>query len=103
ADRRHRMPLGTFGDPSRLGIGSRERNLLFREFARQQRWSFGLVWFATGIGICLGALIVGRVSLGPASGLGGLLGGAGIVADVSLGAYAWRLYKTSSQRVERLL
>lgn len=101
AERRLSIPLGTFGGKS--GMGEAERGALFRQYLVQQKWSFGLVWFCVAIGIILSASLVARLIFQRNLDIQSASAACGVVGDLWFGRYAWKIYSTTSKRIESLL
>lgn len=104
-DGAQQVPGGTFGsDVGEVpGAGARVERVLFDAFLRQQKWSFGLLWFSVAMGIGLTGYLVGRIVSSGALDASALVNVAALLGDVWLGRHAWNLYERASRRVESAL
>jgi hypothetical protein len=80
-----------------------ERRVLIGEHLRQQRWAFGLVWFAVALGIGLATLLFERLILTQHLGRAELKAAVGLIGDISVAGGAFKLYKTSAKRLQEVL
>ena len=76
-------------------------HVLLLEYARQQRWSFGLLWSTLAIAVILTTALIGRVVAGPVAGFSALQGLTGLGLDACLAGGAGHLYRISSRRLEK--
>ena len=95
-------PLVSFG-PQGRALSPAERKVLIGEHLAQQRWAFGLAWFAVGLGIMLGAFLIERLISAPHLGKKELASTVGLAGDISLAGGAFKLYKDSAERLQEAL
>jgi hypothetical protein len=100
-ERELKFAFVNFGD-KKTPMTKENSSVLFLEYVRQQRMAFGLLWFAVAVGIILAVTLVlqaifGELNLGR-SGTEALA----LTGDGGLAAGAFSVYRSASQRVERI-
>jgi hypothetical protein len=88
----------TFGDSNESTPEARA--ILFLEFARQQRWAFGLLWFSCAAGLILAITVLSRIIFASRLDTRMLVDAAALTIDLGVAVGAWKLYQVSSKRVE---
>ena len=102
SDRRLENPAVSFGAEGRA-LTEAEREVLINEHLRQQRWAFGLVWFAVAVGVVISALLLDRLLFLDHPSRKELAGMIGLIGDISVAGGAFKLYKKSAQRLQVIL
>ena len=101
--RRLRNPLATFGSRKEGALTSDERKLVLVEYVKEQRWAFGLTWFAVAIGVVLGTILVGRFVLARQFDRSELAGVLTMVGDITVATGAFHLYKKASEQLHKAI
>jgi len=94
-----RQTFVSFGKTS-LGHVDSSR-VLFLEYAKQQRWAFGLLWFTLAIAVVLTTGILLEAMSGLTANLAVAREMSGLTLDACLAGGAGRLYHNASRRLEK--
>jgi hypothetical protein len=103
-ERQQRFGFVNFGKADSATPQSRDRLLiLFNQYAKQQRNAFALLWFAVAAGLVLAmSLLVAAMFYDRTTNVDVIAQGVALCTDGGLAAAAFSLYKTASQRLERV-
>ncbi len=96
-------PIVTFGERKEGGLSPEERNWVLSEHVRQERWAFGLVWFAVATGMIMGSILVARFVLARQIDKSELAGIIGLAGDLTVATGAFRLYKRASNELREIM
>jgi hypothetical protein len=99
--RRLANPLVTFGHRKEGALTPDERKLVLGEYVKEQRWAFGLTWFAVAVGVILGSILIGRFVLAKEFDRAELAGVITLAGDITVAAGAFRLYKKASEQLQK--
>jgi len=95
--------LDKFGDNNNYVQGQEEfKNLLVKRYISQQNWSFGLAWFSVAMSLVLGAMLIFKISNGEFN-VKILTEAIGLASGVIISVSAFRLYKITSEKIEKIL
>jgi hypothetical protein len=96
-------PLVTFGNRREGTLTPDERKLVLGEHVKEQRWAFGLTWFAVAVGVILGSILVGRFVLAKEFDKSELAGVIALAGDITVATGAFRLYKKASEQLQKAI
>ncbi|HEX3128385.1 MAG TPA: hypothetical protein VH394_13730 [Thermoanaerobaculia bacterium] len=105
AGRRHKYPLGSFGDlkEDERQLLSAEKQALVHEYLRQQQRTFALAWVTVLAGAILSVIILVKVLTLPTFDLAMLSSVVGLASDLAICKASFRLYRDASHRLEHAL
>jgi len=94
--------FSNFGEKQNLKKQFEIARVLFKQYSKQQRWAFGLVWLTIAWSVVLGSYLIISIING-VYGLNFLVNGIGLAGGVGICISAFRLYSKASIKLEELL
>jgi len=92
-------PIVTFGKREDRSLSAEERQWILSGLVRQERWAFGLVWFAVAIGGILGSTLLIRVVFAGQMNASDVTSMVVVAGDITVATGAFRLYKIASKQL----